>query len=100
MAVRLYSVFIDQKIAASLLIFKTGQHIMNLILKSQNDTTLFYYDEIQLTSSQVFGSAPALSKHLMISIFPLSAAICNGVAPPALTFGFAPAYIAYYSVSF
>lgn len=43
------------------------------------------------TSSQRLGFPPAFSKQLIISLFPLSAATCNGVAPPALTFGSAPA---------
>ncbi len=39
-----------------------------------------------------FGSAPAFNKQFMISKLPLSAAMCKGVAPPALIFMFAPAY--------
>lgn len=48
---------------------------------------------IGLTSSVIFGSAPAFNKQLRISILPWSAAICKGVAPPASTLLFAPAYM-------
>ena len=44
-----------------------------------------------LTSSVTFGSAPAFTKHVINSELPLSAAMCNGVAPPAMTFILAPA---------
>ena len=46
-----------------------------------------------LTSSQKSGSAPAFNKQVIISVLPISAAICKGVAPPALIFATAPAYI-------
>lgn len=44
-----------------------------------------------LTSSVTFGSAPAFNKQFIISGLPLSAAMCKGVAPPAITFTLAPA---------
>lgn len=46
---------------------------------------------LHTTSSVALGSAPACNKLLIISRFPLSAAIWRGVAPPALIFTFAPA---------
>lgn len=49
--------------------------------------------KICLTSSEILGSAPAFSKELKSSRLPLSAAMCRGVAPPALTFTLAPAYM-------
>lgn len=49
-------------------------------------------DSDSFTSSVTLGSAPAFNKQLMISVLPLSAAMCKGVAPPALIFTLAPAY--------
>lgn len=49
--------------------------------------------KICLTSSETLGSAPAFNKQLISSRLPLSAAICKGVAPPALKFTLAPACI-------
>jgi len=48
---------------------------------------------ICLTSSETLGSAPAFNKEFISSRLPLSAAMCKGVAPPALTFTLAPACI-------
>lgn len=48
------------------------------------------------TSSVTLGSAPAFNKQLIISELPISAAMCKGVAPPALTFTLAPACVKEY----
>ena len=44
-----------------------------------------------LTSSMTLGSAPDFSKHVINSELPISAATCNGVAPPAVMFTLPPA---------
>lgn len=46
-----------------------------------------------LTSSMTFGSAPAFNKQFISSKLPRSAAMCIGVAPPAVILTFAPAWM-------
>lgn len=52
------------------------------------------------TSSMALGSAPACNKQFMISGLPISAAMCKGVAPPAVKFTVAPACMIQQSMNF
>lgn len=69
------------------------KHLKQVFLRQTNErgAKKKNRETARLTSSVALASAPAFNKEFIISGLPLSAAMCKGVAPPAVIFTLAPA---------